>query len=88
MVNAPVILTEPTAAAESPAAEPPEPQPEVVAESGKTIVEPRLDRGSGQTQHRCVFPILIMLISNTFSHISVFNMFFSLQLFSLPVYFL
>lgn len=37
MVNAPVILTEPTAAAESPAAEPPEPQPEVVAQSGKTV---------------------------------------------------
>lgn len=35
MANA---LTEPTAAAENPAAESSEPQPEVVAESGKTIL--------------------------------------------------
>lgn len=44
-VNAPVTLTEPTAAAETPATETHEPQPEVVAESGKTVVEPRLERG-------------------------------------------
>lgn len=50
MVSAPVVLTEPTAAAESPTAEPPEPQPEVVAESGKTVDAPRSERGSGRTR--------------------------------------
>lgn len=50
MVSAPVVLTEPTAAAaaaaESPAAEPPEPQPEVVADSGKTVAAPSVGAGT------------------------------------------
>lgn len=52
--NAPVTLTEPAAAAaaaaEAPAAETQEPQPEVVAESGKAAVQPELEPGPWQTQ--------------------------------------
>lgn len=61
MVSAPVVLTEPpAAAAESPAAEPPEPQPEAVAESGKTVDAPRLERETGQTQTCSLFSLLTM----------------------------
>lgn len=75
MVSAPVVLTEPAAAAaESPAAEPPEPQPEVVAQSGKSVDAPRLERGKwANTAVKPFSPCCRRFISHTF---------FSLQLLS------